>query len=459
MFKKFFIPSKENKYKPYLLKRVMILFYSLILVFVNTFGGFLGISQVSASTITPTNIINLTNKQRASMGLNTLKVDSRLSSAALAKANNMFEEQYWDHYGPNGETPWQFIRGAGYNYIYAGENLAKGFSTAEGVHEAWMASPTHKANIVSGNYKDIGVAVVEGVLKGKRTILVVQMFGNLTRDVAGATKVIPSKPKSSSGSANVGKESGEIKSIMITSPKGAAIITDPSISVKGSTKNISGNYKVSVYEGENLHGESEVSGSSWEVSGQKDWEEGEHEIKAEVKSEKIESKTVKFTVDSTPPVIVEESIAVKEEEDNFVLTFEISSDWKDIKVVSGDETFSVTNDKQENIEISIPKEKLSSGVVLMASDINGNIAQLDISEYFIDENQRIKPILSLLSMDLGDQISVGVVSFIFVLICIEVFVYWKKGMLREISGDLFTIGIWWLIISVAVFSGFTGIIT
>lgn len=117
MLKNFFIPRKENKYKPYLLRRITILLYSIILVFVNTFGGFLGISQVSASTITPTNIINLTNKQRASMGLNTLKVDSRLSSAALAKANNMFEEQYWDHYGPNGETPWQFIRGAGYNYV------------------------------------------------------------------------------------------------------------------------------------------------------------------------------------------------------------------------------------------------------------------------------------------------------------------------------------------------------
>ncbi|MDD4382220.1 MAG: CAP domain-containing protein [Candidatus Dojkabacteria bacterium] len=459
MLKNFFIPRKENKYKPYLLRRITVLLYSVILVFVNTFGGFLGISQVSASTITPTNIINLTNKQRASMGLNTLKVDSRLSSAALAKANNMFEEQYWDHYGPNGETPWQFIRGAGYNYVYAGENLAKGFSTAEGVHEAWMASPTHKANIVSGNYKDIGVAVVEGVLLGKRTTLVVQMFGNLTQDVAGVTKITSPKPSTSSGTVTVGNETGEIKSIMITSPKGSAVITDPSTSVTGSVKNITGEYKVSVYEGEDLHGEAQSSESTWEVSGEKDWEEGDHEIKAKVESEKIESEAVKFTVDSTPPTIVEESITIQEDEQNFTLSLEISSDWKDIKVVSGEETFSVTNENQEEIVITIPKEKLSAGVVLMASDVNGNLAEIDISEYFLDEDERVKPIISFLSTDLGDKISIVLVSFIFILICIEIFVYWKKGMLKEVAGDLFTVGIWWLIISVAVFSGFTGIIT
>ena len=62
--------------------------------------------------------------------------NAKLVAAAQAKANNMFELQYWDHFGPNGETPWMFISQAGYVYVYAGENLAKGFRTAEGVHEA-----------------------------------------------------------------------------------------------------------------------------------------------------------------------------------------------------------------------------------------------------------------------------------------------------------------------------------
>ena len=125
------IPTKENNYKAYLLRKVSILIYSFILIFVNSFGGLLGINQAYASAITPNNIIYLTNQERGKLGLTALTSNAKLSAAAQAKANDMFAKQYWDHFGPNGETPWQFIRGAGYSYVYAGENLAKGFRTLE----------------------------------------------------------------------------------------------------------------------------------------------------------------------------------------------------------------------------------------------------------------------------------------------------------------------------------------
>ena len=452
MIKEFFIPNKKNKYKPYLLRKVALTIFSIILILVNSFGGILGIDQAQASTITPTNIINLTNRERTAAGLNSLKTNSKLSSAALAKANNMFEEQYWDHFGPNGETPWQFIRGAGYYYVYAGENLAKGFSTAEGVHEAWMASTSHRENIMSGKYKDIGVAVVEGVLLGKRTTLVVQMFGNLTQEVAGVTKTVTPKPSTNT-------ESGEIKSISITSPKGGSTIADPSVNVKGSVKNITGEYSVSVYEGENLVGETESETSNWEFDKDSDWSEGVHKVKAAVDDLKITSKEVSFTIDSTPPKVTENSIVVSENNESFVLTLEISPDWKDIQVISGENTISLTNSGEEKIEITIPKESISDGVVLMASDVNGNITQMDISEYFEEEEDKtFLQGLSLLSVDTSDGISIVIVSFMFVLLMIEIFVYWRKGKIREAAGDLFTVGVWWLVIAVALFNGFTGII-
>jgi len=452
MIKEFFIPNKKNKYKPYLLRKVALTIFSIILILVNSFGGIFGIDQAQASTITPTNIINLTNRERTAAGLNSLKTNSKLSSAALAKANNMFEEQYWDHFGPNGETPWQFIRGAGYYYVYAGENLAKGFSTAEGVHEAWMASTSHRENIMSGKYKDIGVAVVEGVLLGKRTTLVVQMFGNLTQEVAGVTKTVTPKPSTNT-------ESGEIKSISITSPKGGSTIVDPSVNVKGSVKNITGEYSVSVYEGENLVGETESETSNWEFDKDSDWSEGVHKVKAAVDDLKITSKEVSFTIDSTPPKVTENSIVVSENNESFVLTLEISPDWKDIQVISGENTISLTNSGEEKIEITIPKESISDGVVLMASDVNGNITQMDISEYFEEEEDKtFLQGLSLLSVDTSDGISIVIVSFMFVLLMIEIFVYWRKGKIREAAGDLFTVGVWWLVIAVALFNGFTGII-
>lgn len=456
--KNFFIPTKQNKYKPYLLRKVSLVLYSILIVFVNSFGGVFGMDQAQASSISPGNIVSLTNQERAANGLNTLKEDSRLAAAALAKANNMFSEQYWDHFGPNGETPWQFIRAEGYNYVYAGENLAKGFQTSEGVHEAWMASPTHAANIMSANYKDIGVAVVQGMLLGKQTTLVVQMFGNLTAEVAGAT--VGTTKTTSSGNTVIGKEKGEIKSIMITSPAQSSISTDPSIDVKGEVTNSDGQYTVQISDQSAVVGEATSNTSTWVYDKNSDWSEGEHKLQAQIKGENTVSKEVGFTVDSTPPVIDTISINVRKSNEIYVISFKIDATWTDLRIINGSTTVPITSDNKTEIVTEIPVKGLGDKVVIMASDISGNISQLDITEYFPDEesSKGASVILMLSNANIGDQISIAIVSLIFILLCIEIFVYWKKGKLREITGDLFTVGAWWLILTVAIFNGFTGLI-
>jgi len=453
--KNFFIPTQKNRYKPYLLRKVALVAYSFIIVFVNSFGGIFGITKVEASTISTANIISLTNQERTASGLNSLNENSQLDAAALAKANNMFEQQYWDHFGPNGETPWQFIRAEGYNYVYAGENLAKGFQTAEGVHEAWMASPTHAANIMSGNYKDIGVAVVQGVLLGKQTTLVVQMFGNLTTQVAGASTT--EGTESSSGTV-VGNEQGEIKSIRITSPVQSSISTDPSINVQGETANVSGEYTVEISDKSMVVGETASTGNSWEYDKNGDWAEGEHVLKAQVKGENVVSPEISFTMDSTAPLVNISSIAVSKGEDSYILTFKIDNTWTDLRIVNGADTITVTSEDKENITVEIPIKGLGTKIVIMASDVLGNVSQTDITEYFKTDSGKSNIILSIFNANLGDQISVGIVILIFVLLCVEIFVYWRKGKLKEIVGDLFTVGAWWLILTVAIFNGFTGLI-
>lgn len=456
--KNLFIPTKQNNYKPYLLRKIALVGYSVLLIFVNSFGGIFGINQAHASGITPETIIQLTNQERTASGLNTLNTNSALAAAALAKANNMFAEQYWDHFGPNGETPWQFIRAEGYNYVYAGENLAKGFQTSEGVVEAWMASPTHAANIMSVNYKDIGVAVVQGTLLGKQTILVVQMFGNLTQEVEGVSST--TTKTTSSGNTVIGKDSGDIMSIMITSPSESSITTDPSIDVKGTTTNTTGQYTVQVYDDSTVLGETSSTGSTWEYDKGSDWSEGDHTVKAGIKDSNIVSNSVNFSVDSTAPVIDKASITVKKQNDIYVLTFKIDSTWADLRVINGETVIPVTSVDKNNIAVEIPVKNLGSKVVIMASDISGNIAQIDISEYFQTE-ESVKGtgiILAISNSSVGDKISIAIVCLVFVLLCIEVFVYWKKGKLKEITGDLFTIGSWWLILTIAIFNGFTGLI-
>ena len=123
-------------------------------------------------------LLSLTNQKRAEAGLPPLALENTLSNAAILKAKDMFSKNYWAHSAPDGTTPWVFIKDAGYEYIYAGENLAKGFTSSPDIVEAWMKSRTHRENVLSPNYKDVGFAVVKGKLNGEETILVVEMLGN-----------------------------------------------------------------------------------------------------------------------------------------------------------------------------------------------------------------------------------------------------------------------------------------
>lgn len=459
--KRFFIPSRSNGFKPFLLRKPALVAYTLLLLVVNTFGGLLGVPEVMASSITSANIIQLTNQERTSLGLNSLHSNSKLAAAALAKANNMFEEQYWDHFGPNGETPWQFITQAGYSYVYAGENLAKGFRTAEGVHEAWMASPTHKENIVSRNYQDIGVAVVEGVLLGKETILVVQMFGNLTENVMKVPEVksntqIPPKTTPSV------PESGQIKSIKITSPKEGDLLNDANLDIKGEISNVTGEYSVEVKDGDSVVGTVKSESKEWSFDKVSDWEEGSHKISAQVKGTELVSKDVNITIDSTSPKIEKETVTVQHLEEEYKVVFTISEECEDIKLVSGDKTFPVEKDENGDFATTVLKEDLGEKTVLMASDKAGNITELDISEYFLEGDSaevRTNFLLGLKNIfGTTDGISLAIVSFVFILLAIEVYVYWRKGSLGKHAGDLFTLGAWWMVLLVGLFKGFGGII-
>ena len=118
-------------------------------------------------------LVALTNQQRASHDLPALTVSNELMDSAEAKARDMLSDNYWSHDAPDGNTPWDFIKGAGYSYRYAGENLAKGFDTDSGVIKGLMNSEAHRANILKPEYTQIGVAEVRGELQGEKVTLIV----------------------------------------------------------------------------------------------------------------------------------------------------------------------------------------------------------------------------------------------------------------------------------------------
>jgi hypothetical protein len=190
-----FLPHYTNNHRPKLLQpiglavviAVFLLTQSSLRLFLlapRLPGGFvLGY----ASSISPEQVVELTNMERSKLGLPPLSGNAQLSQAALAKANHMFANDYWAHVAPDGTTPWSFIKAAGYAYSVAGENLARDFNDTPSMVQAWMNSETHKTNIVHQKYSQIGVAVVNGKLQGVETTLVVQLFGVPTGAVARTT--------------------------------------------------------------------------------------------------------------------------------------------------------------------------------------------------------------------------------------------------------------------------------
>lgn len=178
----FFIPHHANNHRPHAfhhktLSAFIVLFLALAFLLPPlryNYPSVLGISY----NISTKELLDLTNKERAEEGLNPLVLNDQLSKAADEKARYMFEKNFWAHVAPDGTTPWYFIKNSGYEYQYAGENLARGFNTSKDVVDAWMASPTHRENMLSPNYTDIGFAVSSGTLTGSETILVVEEFGS-----------------------------------------------------------------------------------------------------------------------------------------------------------------------------------------------------------------------------------------------------------------------------------------
>lgn len=131
--------------------------------------------------IATSSLISLTNKERTKLSLPELKNNTRLEHAAQMKAEDMASKQYFSHDTPNKKKPWYWFNKAGYNFVYAGENLAMQFTEANEVEEAWMASPLHRANIVNKKYTDIGIGIATGLYNGSSTIYVVQLFGKEVR--------------------------------------------------------------------------------------------------------------------------------------------------------------------------------------------------------------------------------------------------------------------------------------
>ncbi len=180
-FRRLLIPNKENKYAPHSLQTAavggMLALILLTFTLTNVHSLLWMASEWMVSTILPAVIVEETNEERADDNLPILRRNSTLDAAAKLKAEHMANNEYFAHYSPDGVSPWYWFSQAGYNFVHAGENLAIHFTDSSEIVEAWMDSPTHRANIMNGNYTEIGIGTAQGTYDGFSTVYVVQLFG------------------------------------------------------------------------------------------------------------------------------------------------------------------------------------------------------------------------------------------------------------------------------------------
>lgn len=182
-----FIPHEKNDHKPHFLRpknaaKVLAFVICLEVILLSQVYVFPQFKDFLAA-ILPGVLVELTNDSRIDANTGDLTVNPLLVISAQMKAEHMAQNGYFAHDSPTGESPWHWFGKSGYKFLYAGENLAVHFIDSEDVHRAWMASQTHRANILNPNFTEIGIGIAQGLFQGRSAIFIVQHFGRPMRTI------------------------------------------------------------------------------------------------------------------------------------------------------------------------------------------------------------------------------------------------------------------------------------
>lgn len=216
----YLIPHGGNGYRPGVFgaASVAIVLAVVLLLQVLFFAqtAFVTKNQSFLASVLPGALASLTNADRQIAGLSTLELDPELSVVAQRKAEDMAAKGYFSHTGPDGRQAWDWLSESGYSFGYAGENLAVNFSDSKEVAEAWMDSPTHRANILKAEYTHVGFGVAKGEYKGEEAVFVVQFFA--TKPQTAVAEVLPEPEAESLAAAQVEESPEEVVETVATEP-------------------------------------------------------------------------------------------------------------------------------------------------------------------------------------------------------------------------------------------------
>jgi len=390
---KWFVPQKGNHCQPYALAKKALTFYIVTIFGLKATVGFLFFvfpAPAFSAQIGIQEIVDLANQARSEVNLAPLKLNAKLNVSAQGKAADMMAKQYFAHISPEGVEPWFWFDQAGYNYTYAGENLALGFETAEGVHKAWMNSPGHRDNIINPNYNDIGIAIIYGDYEGSFTTIIVQHFGSRESTSPREIPAYPPAEKAPAAETQPPKKPA-LPTPDITAPAPPVILTPTNntltnktvIAVTGQAE---ANATVLIYENQEKIGETIADKNNrFHFNTASDFADGAHSLSVMAAdssgNRSAFSKNITITIDTVPPAIdLEKSYVLPtylEPLKNFDIVAVVTGDPNEVKAAAGENEVILKTQEPNLYRGVIPQS--ASGVWIQARDRAGNIATVKLN--------------------------------------------------------------------------------
>jgi uncharacterized protein YkwD len=121
-------------------------------------------TQFSASTI-EISLFNSVNSVRSQYGIGPLSLNPSLSNIARSRGMDMINRNYFSHTTPDGKNIFIILNENGFCWQIAGENIYQCLPTGMGSESAilstWMASPSHRDNLLNGAFNQVGIGIVD----------------------------------------------------------------------------------------------------------------------------------------------------------------------------------------------------------------------------------------------------------------------------------------------------------